>query len=134
MKVRASKSSSSLQDESKRQSWSSYNSALVSITISRSLGSLLEYRASPLRGFTSKEKMQLLNSKKHVFSETSFRRTFTLIYNSPPPFTVNVDSYRGSHDHATFAVNADLKFSIIVHTQTYCIQLSGSQSSIKLFI
>ena len=53
MKVRASKSSSLLQDESEQLSWQ-YNGSLASIlTISRSLGSILEYKASAFRAFTS---------------------------------------------------------------------------------
>ena len=53
MKVRASKSSPLLQDEYEQLSWQ-YNSSLASIlTISRSLGSILEYRTLPPRAFTN---------------------------------------------------------------------------------
>ena len=108
MKVRASKSSSLLQDKSEQLLWS-YNGSLAPIlTISSLLGSLVEYRASPSRAFT-RGKMQLPTSRKQNFHEMPFRLRWSNIHSHLSQLTLT--SYLGSHHHSTFNVNTDLKLS-----------------------
>ena len=107
MKVRVFKSLSSLQDESKRLLWL-YNNSLASIlTISSSLGSLLEYRASPSRAEKRRSYVPQFRNKRlwnaislHVYANLKF----TTVSHG--------ECWRHISGHPMFSVNADLKLSI----------------------
>ena len=88
------------------------------LTISRSIGSLVEYWASLSRA----EREQLPKSRKQTSLKHHFveHLRWSKIHYCLSRWTLT--SYLRSHDHLTFSVNADLKLSITYVFLEFCME------------